>query len=365
MTSVPHILEKIFFSLDYASHKASREVCKRWYELLATEAYQNNLEKVQDKEVDLFMYSWKGDHVKVQELLSSGTEPNCIQSYALNKRIKQEKRTRNIPPSMAFTGMKQAFQRNTPLSMAVTGAFYANSYDKLNRYMEAVKLLLNAGADPNKGNLYGKTPLHLLLEAGASPNITYNAGPSPHYVFASVGCLQLLQIHLDAGADPNLSDREGITPLHLATEIGSSLSGTLGLINALLRAGANPNLAKKGGVTPLLQSAWKREENVVEVLLNAGADPNKADCHGNTSLSFAAEKGLLKTVKVLLDHGADPNVADEHGTTPLQHALKYVNYSYGSGAHKAVAKLLIERGAKHDEEDNSNMVTSTYPCSIL
>ena len=144
--------------------------------------------------------------------------------------------------------------------------------------------------------------------------------------------------------------------------------GYLSVIKALLQAGANPNLANKGGVSPLLQSAWKCEENVVELLLNAGADPNKADCNtplkGNTPLSIAAEKGLLKTAKVLLGHGADPNAADKHGKTPLQHALKYVNYSYGSEAHIAVANLLIERGAKH-HEDNTNMVSSSYPCSIL
>ena len=214
MISVPHILEKIFFSLDYASLKASREVCKRWYELMSTEAYQNNLQKVKDKEVDLFWYSWLGDPAKIQELLSSGTDPNCKKGYALRD------------------GVKHDFHGETPLNAAVSR-------------------------------------------------------------LSAVGC-----------------------------------------------------------------------QNVVEVLLNAGADPNTADCNGNTPLSIAAEKGLINTAKVLLDHGADPNAADEDGKTPLQHSLKYVNYSYGSGAHKAVAKLLIDRGAKHHGV-NTNMVTSSYPCSIL
>ena len=35
-TNVPHVLEKIFFSLDYESFKACHEVCRGWKELLST-----------------------------------------------------------------------------------------------------------------------------------------------------------------------------------------------------------------------------------------------------------------------------------------------------------------------------------------
>ena len=38
--SVPHILEKIFFSLDYASFKNCLEVCSEWNGLLTTKQYQ-------------------------------------------------------------------------------------------------------------------------------------------------------------------------------------------------------------------------------------------------------------------------------------------------------------------------------------
>ena len=38
--NVPHILEKIFFSLDYESYKNCLEVSDTWEELLMSEKYQ-------------------------------------------------------------------------------------------------------------------------------------------------------------------------------------------------------------------------------------------------------------------------------------------------------------------------------------
>ena len=38
--NVPHILEKIFFSLDYESYEESLKVCKTWNELLKSKAFQ-------------------------------------------------------------------------------------------------------------------------------------------------------------------------------------------------------------------------------------------------------------------------------------------------------------------------------------
>ena len=44
--SVPHILERIFFSLDYVSFTACRDVCKAWSELHASEVYRQKREEL-------------------------------------------------------------------------------------------------------------------------------------------------------------------------------------------------------------------------------------------------------------------------------------------------------------------------------
>ena len=48
--SVPHILEKIFFSLDSKTFDVCREVCRTWKGLLASDEYQKNYDELLLKE---------------------------------------------------------------------------------------------------------------------------------------------------------------------------------------------------------------------------------------------------------------------------------------------------------------------------
>ena len=68
--SVPHILEKIFFSLDIKSFDACRKVSKAWGDLLASQAYTTKYEEmVKKRERRLALVVKRRDmlkHVKVQ-----------------------------------------------------------------------------------------------------------------------------------------------------------------------------------------------------------------------------------------------------------------------------------------------------------
>ena len=83
--SVPHILEKIFASLDYDSFKKCQEVCITWHELLSSEAYMDIskelLELKKEYEMMLCHFSKKGDERKVRILLSLGANPNCQSTF--------------------------------------------------------------------------------------------------------------------------------------------------------------------------------------------------------------------------------------------------------------------------------------------
>ena len=79
--NVPHILEKIFASLDYDSFKKCQEVCLTWHQLFLSEAYldisKDLLEEKNVNEIMLCYSSKKGDERKVRILLSMGVDPNC------------------------------------------------------------------------------------------------------------------------------------------------------------------------------------------------------------------------------------------------------------------------------------------------
>ena len=75
--NVPHILERIFFSLDYESFKACLKVNKTWHKLLSSEAFQRwgksaFQEKISIDEKKLWHAARENKVREVMSLLSSG-----------------------------------------------------------------------------------------------------------------------------------------------------------------------------------------------------------------------------------------------------------------------------------------------------
>ena len=275
--SVPHILEKVFFSLDYESFKVCPNVNSTWRDLLITESYQKERKSVFHREIlddeeKLFEAAKKGNVDNVQHLLSSiFVDVNCAPRWALS----------------------------SPLLVA---ARYGHKL--------VVKVLLDRGADPNKAGtttpLYSaarkghKDVVQLLLDNGANPNEASNLdGWAPLIMSASFGHKDVVQLLLDRGADPNEADEDGETPLHLAAKNSSK-----DVVQILLDKGANPNTADNIGIAPLHHAARHGHKEVVQLLLNRGADPD------TISLQYAAGYAHTDVIQLLLERGSDPNQAE-------------------------------------------------------
>jgi SMI1/KNR4 family protein SUKH-1/ankyrin repeat protein len=93
--------------------------------------------------------------------------------------------------------------------------------------LPAVELLIKAGADVNAvSTKHGNSPLHssdaqittVLLKNGANPNLINNYGCSPLHSAAYFGRDEALKLLLEYGADKSLRDKEGKTPLDHAVE---------------------------------------------------------------------------------------------------------------------------------------------------
>ena len=71
--NVPHVLEKIFFSLDYASFKNCLEVSKLWQDLLTSESFLRKGKSVFWKDVqwELQLGALNGDVDTIRRVLSS------------------------------------------------------------------------------------------------------------------------------------------------------------------------------------------------------------------------------------------------------------------------------------------------------
>jgi ankyrin repeat protein len=157
-----------------------------------------------------------------------------------------------------------------------------------------------------------RAALETLLQQGVNPNGLSGYRGSTALVHAVArGDVEMVRLLLDAGADPDQRGG-GHTPLGLA-----ALRGHTRVAGLLLKAGANPNLKSGDGNTPLAAAAAMNRPAVLATLLAAGADPALFNREGRTALSVAALEGFEDAVRAMLDAGVDANLRDRNGGTAL------------------------------------------------
>ena len=150
--------------------------------------------------------------------------------------------------------------------------------------VEAVRSLLNGGADPDGAHGDGMTGLHWA---------------------ARNGDLETAELLLGAGADLTAVTRVGAhTPLHVAATAADP-----SVVQALLEGGADPNAVTTTDTGPLHFAAASGNRAVVRALIAAGADVNAKELRwGQTPLMFAAAGNRVDAITTLLESGADPRV---------------------------------------------------------
>ena len=220
------------------------------------------------------------------------------------------------------------------------------------RHFEAVKVLLDNGADPNQADKYGDTALmrattrgdseaaKVLLDNGAEPNQADKDGDTALIRAATFGYPEVAKILLDNGAEPDQEGEKGVTALMWAADNGHSETAKI-----LLDSGAKPNQAGKDSWTALMRAAIFGHSEVVKILLDNNADPNQADKDGDTALMRATAFGRFEAVKVLLDNDADPNQADEDGWTALMGAADC--------GHSEAVKVLLDNSAESNQANKN------------
>ncbi|HTY50614.1 MAG TPA: ankyrin repeat domain-containing protein [Steroidobacteraceae bacterium] len=216
----------------------------------------------------------------------------------------------------------------------------------LNMHFDFAAYMVQAGADVNRWDFFGQTPLYVAIDMSVLPRGGRPDLPSEDKTSA----LDVAQMLLKAGANVNAQlklrppyrnvpqDRggdeilsTGATPLLLAAKNGNNDA-----LRLLLEYHALVDLPNAQGVTPLMAAAgmghsfnptrgrYKTDDEGAEgvrLLYAAGARVNGAADNGMTALHAAASHGWDDTVKVLVADGAPLQVADRLGLRPIDYAV--------------------------------------------
>jgi quinoprotein dehydrogenase-associated probable ABC transporter substrate-binding protein len=223
--------------------------------------------------------------------------------------------------------------------------------------VQRVEFLLSKGADVNKHNEQGDTPLNIaalqrspdlvkvLLDHHADANARGSDGMTPVLEAVMQDDVPTLKVLAAHGANLESRTSDGATPLAFAIA-EDDMRAALALINA----GAQVNSkSTKLGLTPLMVaggrepyevsiSGQKHElENVMldphypqalqvaRTLIAHGADVNAVSSSGVTALMLAAAHDNTPIVGLLLQSGADPGKRSPDGKTALDIAVENGN----------------------------------------
>jgi ankyrin repeat protein len=237
-----------------------------------------------------------------------------------------------------------------------------------NAHMDTARVLIEAGANVNKWDWWGRTPLYaavdqnripaggradrrtpdetlpieiieLLLARGANPDLQLKLPPPYRSIVDDRGCdsmlttgmtplllaaktfdVEAMRALLDAGANLNLPNQDGVLPIAAAAGLGSSSCDPRGY----------------GGGIPHYETADVQQASIaaLTVLIEAGADVNAMGPvvsstgsrfggrrAGQTALHGAVTWGWTDVIRFLVDQGARIDLRDANGRTVYETAL--------------------------------------------
>ncbi|NP_999890.1 ankyrin repeat and SOCS box protein 2b [Danio rerio] len=170
--------------------------------------------------------------------------------------------------------------------------------------------------------------VRILLEAGADPDICNKSKETPLYRACEQECVQMVEVLLQRGAVVDQRCVRGRSALHAAAE-----RGCVQICVCLLRAGASRDARCAQLNTPAVEAARHGHTHTLELLMQNGAAVDLQTSDGYTPLMEACRHGHTDAVRVLLKHHADTHRASADGLLPLHVASQH-------GHHRIVSILL-------------------------
>lgn len=170
---------------------------------------------------------------------------------------------------------------------------------------DIIRDLLKHHADLEKRNELDKTALVIAVESSSRDSV---------------------RLLLEAGADPNVVVRQA-EGLRLPLSIVAVVQKDPEILRMLIRGGMDVQALNNGGENALLRLLYsvllnKEPEKLefADTLIDAGIDVLRQDNEGRTALMYAAGIGSEKLVRRLLEAGAKKDVRDKKGNSAADYS---------------------------------------------
>ena len=161
--------------------------------------------------------------------------------------------------------------------------------------------------------------LKLLLLNGTDLSNATALGSALHYA-ARAGSHDCVNLLLQYGADPNKQDQYGFSPLDSLIWSGTD---DVSILNMLYAANVQVNKISKDGTTSLGVAVQYQQPKIAARLIHIGVDIHHCEPDGSNSLYMATYFNLYSIIRTLLDRGADHMGAVQVPFGPYLHLIAY------------------------------------------
>ena len=240
------------------------------------------------------MFAARGDLESARILLNAGAEPNvAIPDWGGTALIIASTMGQaEVVETLLNKGADPMIRDNngfTALHSAVRDSDYGEDGAQRARAVATVKVLLAHGADPN-------ARLHQDKPTVRTPDEIELEGATPLALAAEVNNLEAIKVLVESGADPRITTAKGTTPLLLAAGAGTDVQRRRSIderatavetARYLVDHGVDVNAVGEFGWTALHTAAYQGLNDVVAYLASKGAKLDAKDGLGQTPLSIA------------------------------------------------------------------------------